>query len=87
MTSMSSIVRSNPKEAKMAEPVTPSQILDRLQDIASHARGLEMAIGGAVSICSEERAALDRIAGGLFGAIRHLYGELDEQHKAQGGEQ
>lgn len=68
----------------MAEPISTANILDRLHNVTSTARALDMAVGGAVSIDPLERDALDALSTALMKALESLHREISQQHKAEG---
>jgi hypothetical protein len=67
----------------MAEPISTLNILDRLGELVSHARAVEMAISGSASIEPGESKALNRISEMLVDAVTALRDEVDSKLEAE----
>jgi hypothetical protein len=71
----------------VAEPLTLPRIVERLDELVRHARGLELAICGSVSTEPGEQKALNKIAEMLVDAVTELHDEIDAQLEAERGKQ
>jgi hypothetical protein len=67
----------------MAELLSTTHVIDRLDDLVADARALEMAIGGARIPDKGEDRALNRLIDRLSEGLVALHDQLDAQHSAE----
>jgi hypothetical protein len=70
----------------MDEPLSTVELADRLSNLLTHARALEMATNGAEFMEPCEREPLSLLTEILVGKIRELYTEVSAQLEAERGE-